>query len=201
MLNRNSWLLIFLIPQIAWAEFSLKKFKSISLSFGNWMEYSGAVQTSKNSDDLDLNFTPYFSAAIEYAINDDSSFIPEIGYIVQRKAGDDKITKDLFFLRTDYSYKYNEWLRFRAGTSFMVLSISSNGGSEKLPNGNGDETYYLPSERRTAINQTLDLGVETIFEKNYAIRLQTYIYSPFISEERILTYSLSVSYLFGPKDL
>ena len=100
----------------------------------------------------------------------------------------------------DAAYLYNDNLRLRAGTSLMILTLSGNGGEESLPNGDSNETYYIPTERRTALNQTLDFGVEYLIDR-ISIRGQAYIYAWLDSNERIITYSTSLSYLIPIKEL
>jgi hypothetical protein len=181
-------------------------FDNVTLTFGNWMEFIGDIQTNKSGTrnsffDFDLN--PYFAVAVDYPLKEQWakwSLIPEIGYVVQRDADDSRIKKNLFFVRADAAYKLNDWLRLRAGTSLMILNISGRGGEETLPNANTTEVYYMPSERRTALNQTLDFGVEAIKDRMSA-RLSSYIYAWNESEERMITYSLSLSYLIPLKEM
>jgi hypothetical protein len=62
-----------------------------------------------------------------------------------------------------------------------------------MNNGNDQTTFYYPDENRSSLNNTLDLGIETIFDQ-FAIRLQTYTYSIFKKEQRQYSYTLFLTY-------
>lgn len=193
--------LIFLIFSMhAMAKDQLWHFDNVTLTAGNWMDNYKQVQTSANGGTSGFKVAPYFAASIDYYVHEKWVAIPEIGWVVQREAGDSRISKNLFFIRTDMAYYLTPELRLRAGTSFMILNIGGNGGEETLPNGDSNETYFVPSERRTALNQTLDFGAEYIIDR-ISIRAGAYIYSWFDDDERIITYSTSLSYLIPIKEL
>lgn len=175
-------------------------FDNVTLTGGNWFDNYKQVQTSSSGSSKGFEVAPYFATSIDYYFMEKWVAIPELGWVVQRKAGDDRISKNLFFLRVDAAYLYNDNLRFRFGTSLMILNISGNGGEETLPNGDDEEVYYVPSERRTALNQTLDFGVEYIIDR-ISIRGQAYLYAWLDSNERLITYSTSLSYLIPIKEL
>ncbi len=192
---------LFLIVSLqAFAKDQMWRFDNVTLTAGNWFDNYKQVQTNASGSNQGFEVTPYFGTSIDYYFRENWVAIPELGWVVQRDAGDDRISKNLFFLRMDAAYLYNDHLRLRAGTSLMILNISGNGGEETLPNGDGEETYYVPTERRTALNQTLDFGVEYIIER-VSIRGQAYIYAWLDSNERIITYSTSISYLIPIKEL
>jgi hypothetical protein len=170
------------------------KFQNITLTMGNWFENFKEVQTDSNGNTNNFEVAPFFSFAMDYKYNPKFTVIPEIGWVVSRDAGTSKIKKNLFFTKIDIAYYLKENLRLRAGTSLMILNISGNGGEKKLPNGDGEDTYFLPTERRTALNQTLDLGIEYIIDR-ISIRGGSFIYAFTDSDERMITYSTSISYL------
>lgn len=170
-------------------------FENVTMTMGNWFENFKEVQTDAKGNKDNFDVAPYFSLAVDYKYNTDFTIIPEIGWVVSREAGDSRIKKNLFFTRIDLAYYVKENFRLRAGTSLMILNISGEGGEKNLPNGDGEDTYYIPSERRTALNQTLDLGLEFIIDR-ISIRGGAYIYAFIDSNERMITYSTSLSYLF-----
>lgn len=178
-------------------------FNNIIVSFGNWMEFVDDVQITKGGTKNSLflsQYTPYFSISVDYPFKENWGLIPEIGYVVQREAADSRISKNLFFVRSDVAYLYNKWLRLRAGTSLMILNITGTGGEETLPNGDSTETYFIPSQRRTALNQTLDFGIEGIYDR-LSLRLGSYIYAWNENADRMVTYSFSLNYLIPLKEL
>lgn len=178
-------------------------FKDLSLSAGNWYDYVGGVQTDKNGSTkqlYDLEFTPYIAISADYQLSSKWAIIPEIGYVIRREAGESKITKDLYFIRSDVAYLLSDNWRLRAGVSAMFLSIASSGGEETLKNGNSTETYYRPEERSTSINATFDLGAEYKVG-NMSGRFHTYIFSPSDELKRKYTCSLSFNYHIPFEDL
>lgn len=176
------------------------RFDNVTITGGNWFDNYKQVQTNASGGNQGFEVAPYFSAAIDYYILEKWITIPEIGWVVQRSAGDDKISKNLFFIRMDAAYLFNDNLRLRVGSSLMILNMSGNGGEQTLPNGDSEETYYVPTERRTALNQTIDFGAEYIIDR-ISIRAQAYIYAWLNTDERLITYSTSVSYLIPIKEL
>ncbi len=191
-------LITFQYPYSAHA-FGLQSFKDLHLSIGTWLENYGQVQINNSGDtNDDFEINPYLTAGLEYELKPQFSLLPEVGWVIQRTEND--ISKNIFFLRGDFIYSPWEFLRLRLGTSFVMTSISASGGEDTLRNGSGTEVYYIPAERRTATNQTLDLGVEYI-KDNMGVKLQNYIFAWNESSERMITYSLSFNYYIPMKDL
>lgn len=121
-------------------------------------------------------------------------FLPEFNWVLPHKAGSSEIIKNVFMLRADLGYDPLTWLRLRLGTSIMWLNQHGKGGSTRMGNGNSTSTFYYPDENRSSYNNTLDLGLEGLITKEWAIRLQTYTYSVFKEERRQTSYTLFVSY-------
>jgi hypothetical protein len=177
-----------------------KSFKNIAVNIGSWQEYYMQVQEEKDGELNGFELRPYFSIASDYSLPKNFSLIPEAGYVLRENIGDSSLTKDIFFLRTDLAYKVYPNFQLRVGTSIMWITYSGDGSEKSLPNGNGEQTYYSPSERRNVMNQTLDFGIEYFVEKT-SLRLQSYIYSADKESERLNSISLSINYLFPVKDL
>jgi hypothetical protein len=182
------------------AKDQMSYFDNLTLTGGNWFENFRQVQTNSSGSNQGFEVAPFFSAGIDYFFHEKWNLIPEVGWVVQREAQDSRISKNLFFIRADAAYYLQENLRLRLGTSLMILNISGNGGEQRLDNADTTETYFIPSERRTALNQTIDIGLEYIIDR-ISIRGQTYIYAWNESEERMYTFSLSLSYLLPIKEL
>ena len=100
-------------------------------------------------------------------------------------------------LRADFGYKLFDWLQVRPGTSVMWLNQHGRGGSTQVDNGGGTSTFYYPSGNRSSWNNTLELGLETIYQQ-WSFRLQTYTYMLFKSERRAVSYSLFLTYSWDP---
>lgn len=180
--------------------FDQKNIKNIYANIGSWQEYYMQVQKTRGGELNGFEFTPFISAGFDYQLKPNQYLIPEVGYIIRRTLSNGNVTKDHLFARLDYAYSLKKWLRLRAGTSLMWITMAGNGSEKTLPNGSGTETYYAPSERKNILNQTLDFGVEIIKEKISA-RLHSYIYAFNDEEERLTSFSLSLNYLIPMKDL
>ncbi len=77
----------------------------------------------------------------------------------------------------------------------MVNHIRGEGGTDEMNNGNGTSKFYIPSESRTSMNTTLDLGAEAMLDE-FGFRFQTYIYSVLKSERRQISYTLMFTYYY-----
>lgn len=170
-------------------------FENITMTMGNWFENFKEVQTSSSGNTDNYEIAPYISLSSDYKLNVKYALIPELGWVITRDAGDSRIQKNLFFTKLDMAYYVTKKFRLRAGTSLMILNIKGQGGEKSLSNGDGQDTYFIPSESRTALNQTLDFAAEFLIEK-ISIRAGAYIYAFIDSNERMITYSTSVSYLY-----
>ena len=178
-------------------------FNNVTVSFGSWKEFVGDIQITKGGTKntfLHSQYTPYFSVAVDYPLKDLWSLMPELGYVIQRQAGDSKITKNLFFIRSDVAYLMKKWLKLRFGTSLMILNITGIGGEKTLPNAGSSEVYFLPSQRRTALNQTLDFAVETIYDR-MSLKFASYIYAWNEDTDRMTSFSISLNYLIPLKEM
>lgn len=168
-----------------------KNFKTASLQLGTWLENYRQVRATRDGEVNGFEFNPYLSLSTQYYFNSSHILIPEVGYVLQRTS--ESVHKNIFLFRFDYAYQIKEWLRLRAGSSLAVQTLSASGGEETLNNGNTTETYYKPSERSTALNQTLDLGVEFI-KDNLSARVSSFIYAFNESEQRLISYTIGINY-------
>ena len=177
--------------------FDLRNFTTITIQAGTWLENYNEVRTSQSDGrNSDLDLVPFIGLGIEYQIHETHHLNIETAYIIQRTKK--AISKNHFIIRTDYTYFPINWLKLKAGTSLMIMSLSSNGGEETLGNGTSTGVYYIPEETRTAYNQTLDFGIEFIFKK-MSLRLQNYIYAWSDSKQRMVSTSLSLNFFYHPK--
>ena len=200
MFNLKKLIFLSVLVSLNASAFSISEFENLQVNFGTWQENYNQVQESSNGELNGFEIRPYLSVGVDYNIYDEFGFIPEVGYILRENIGDSSVTKDIFYLRGDFTYAPKEWLRLRLGTSLMWMTISGDGSEEDLANGNGEETYYAPNERRNIFNQTLDFGVEYIHKKT-SLRLQNYMYAVTDSDQRISSISLSVNYQIPVSEL
>src|SRR5690606_9913906 len=137
---------------------------------------------------------PFLGFSTDVMITPEWTWIPEINWVLPREAGEG-VTKNLIMLRTDAAWRGSDWWRLRIGTSLMVNNIKGEGGKKKMNNGSGTADFYVPSESRTSVNNTLDLGAEA-FVEDFGFRFQTFIYSLLRSDRRQYSYTLTLSYYY-----
>jgi hypothetical protein len=163
-------------------------------SGGNYSENDYGVQNSKTGSISTFSYAPYLAMGANFYLNQNINLVPEVGYVLQRNAESSAIKKDTFWLKSDFSFHLSEQLKLRLGTSIIMNSISGNGGEEELNNGNSKEEYYIPSDRRTAINQTVDLGIEYFLSETLSLKYTTIHYSFFNTYKEQISTLVCVSY-------
>ncbi len=171
-----------------------KTIASYLLNFGTHTEFYNNVQIDDAGGMRKFEVAPTVGFGLKMPMDYGFLFLPEINWVLPRAAGDSQIIKNLFMLRADIGYDPVDWFRVRMGTSIMWLNQHGRGGSAKVNNGNDTSTFYYPDENRSSLNNTLDFGGELMFNNEWSVRLQTYLYSVFREERRQLSYSLLVTY-------
>lgn len=171
-----------------------KQIESIIFNLGTHTEFYDNIQndTSGGTRKFDMK-APTIGAGLIMPIGSDWRFVPELNWVLPRSAGDSQIIKNLFMFRADFGYDPLDWLRLRVGTSIMWANQQGRGGKEEINNGTSTSTFYYPEENRSSLNNTFDLGIETMYE-DFAVRLQTYTYALFKEERRQVSYTLLFSY-------
>lgn len=202
----NIWILLFTLlisaPLKAASElWSVKNFDTVNFSAGTWMEFYDEMQVNSSGQlNDDFQLTPYLSIATEYKLPHSQFIIPEVSYILQEKTTDGSTNINRFLFRADYAYMPKNWLRLRLGSSLIIQSISGSGGEKELANGSSTQTYYKPEERKNTYNQTLDYALEVLIDR-LALKAQGHIYAFNEDEQRMTSYSLSLSYRIPIKEL
>lgn len=172
-----------------------RRFKNLGFSAGTLTEFVGFTQINDKGDRGKFAWNPYLGFSADIEINPTWTMIPEINWVLPREAGNSGISKNLFMFRMDAAHSIFDQLRLRYGTSFMVLNTRGPGGTAEINNGTGTSSFYVPKESQTAINQTLDVGMDLIYE-SISIRFQTFIYSPFNNLKRQWSYAIGVTYFY-----
>lgn len=171
-----------------------KKFESILFNLGTHTEFYNNVQNNTSGGKRKFDMSAFtIGSGLSMPLKNNWRFLPELNWVLPRKAGDSQIMKNLFMFRADFGYDPLDWLRLRVGTSIMWANQHGSGGKAEINNGNSTSTFYYPEENRSSLNNTFDLGVEAMYE-DWAIRLQTYTYALFKEERRQLSYTLFISY-------
>jgi hypothetical protein len=161
---------------------------------GSHTEFYNNIQNDDSGGLRKLDFAPTIGLGMVMPLHSELSFLPEVNWVLPRKAGSSEIIKNLFMLRADMGYAPVDWFRLRVGTSLMWLNQHGRGGEAQINNGNTTSTFYYPDENRSSLNNTLDLGMEGFFDKSWSVRFQSYVYSAFKEDRRQVSYTLFLSY-------
>jgi hypothetical protein len=184
-------------PKAARSQVTAKKedktFDKVILSFGGHTEFYNKIQNDTSGGVRKFDFAPTIGAGLHIPMENGFRFVPEVNWVLPRSVGNSRIIKNVVMVRADFGYDPVDWFRLRLGTSLIWMNQHGRGGSTQINNGNTTSTFYYPDENRSSLNNTLDLGAEALYE-NWAVRLQTYIYSVFKEERRQLSYTLFLSY-------
>jgi hypothetical protein len=173
--------------------FSRENIKEIDFNFGSHTEFYNNVQIDDSGGMRKFDFAPTLGAGLLLPYNDFFKIIPEFNWVLPRFIEDQKIMINLFMVRGDVAFDPMTWLRLRLGTSIMILNQHGRGGSTTMNNGNTQTRFFYPDRNHSSINNTFDLGVETLFN-SWSLRFQTYTYSIFDKAHQQISYSLFVTY-------
>lgn len=169
--------------------------KHLYFNLGTHTEFYNAVQTDDSGGLRKFDFAPTIGMGLTMPMVDPQfAFIPEINWVLPQTLEDSNILINTFMFRGDFAYDPLSWLRLRIGTSLMWENQQGKGGKVEMENGNDTSTFYYPDENRSSLNNTFDVGIETIIEDEFAFRFQTYTYSIFKKEQRQLSYTLFFTY-------
>lgn len=187
----------FCAPAFA-ADFSkLNAIKDVTFQAGFHTAFYNNVQNNTTGGARKFDLSPTLGAGMVLPSPWKFSLIPEFNWVLPQTAGSDRIIKNLLMFRFDFAYDPLKWLRLRAGTSLMWQNIHGRGGSVNVSNGNSSSKFYYPDENRSALNNTLDFGLEAFVHKKWSLRVQTYTYSLFNAEQRQISYTLFGTYYWN----
>jgi hypothetical protein len=188
-------LILIILFTIYCAPLRAERVESILFNLGNHTEFFNAVQNDDKGGMRKFEFAPTVGIGAAIPLNSKVfHFLPEFNWVLPKKAETSRIIKNLLMFRADFGYDPLDWLRLRLGTSLMLRNIHGRGGSVEGNNGNETSTFYYPDENRTAINNTLDLGVEFKPNQDWGIRLQSYVYSILQNDRRQISYTILGTY-------
>jgi hypothetical protein len=120
-------------------------------------------------------------------------FLPEFGYVFHGE-GDDGYSKKTMLFLADFGHRLSSTLVLRYGLGTTLTRIGGDGGAVSLRNGGSSSTFYRAGESETSWNTTINFGIETAINPNYAFRFQTYWFSLFDGESRKGSYSFNILY-------
>lgn len=177
---------------VSYAQTASRQIPKFILNAGTYTEFYNNIQIDDVGGVRKFEPAPTLGFGLWMPLKYDFYFVPEINWVLPRKSGE-RILKNIFMLRGDFSYKALDWFHIRLGTSIFWLNQQGLGGTERINNGNTVSTFYYPEENRSSLNNTLDLGLEALY-KNWALRFQTYTFSALKAQRRQVSYSIFLSY-------
>lgn len=180
--------LLFLVP--SWGQIrGPQSIEGWQIHLGSHTQNYNDIQTNSSGQTNKFEFNPTIGAGLNIPLSENWKFLPEASWVLPKFNEDSKIIKNIFFFRADFAYTLQDWMWLRVGTSFALLNQHGRGGKANLNNGNETTEFYYPDENHSSINNTIDLGVEFLYD-HWSLRLQTYTYQIFKEESRQLSYSL-----------
>lgn len=167
----------------------------VSFGIGTQTQFVGKVQTDETGSTNKFEFNPYLTAAAEVSLTDKFSFYPEFGILIPESTKDPLISKMTYFFIGSLGLEIRDWV-IRAGLGLSMTTISGDGGTQVLDNGNGQTSFPMPEGSATARNVILNLGTEYFIHQDWSGRLETNVYNPINSRNRSFTYQLAFYYHF-----
>lgn len=164
------------------------------VSIGAYVPFGPSTQKTITGARNTFSFDPMISVNTIFNTSFyNQLFLPELAFVFHGE-GQDGYSKRTTLFIFDFGHRLTGTTLLRYGLGTVLTSISADGGTVTLPNGNDTAEYYQPNETSTSWNTTLNLGIENSFGPNYAGRFQTYLFSIFDAEARKISYSISMVY-------
>lgn len=139
-----------------------------------------------------FSFHPKLSISSILPLSSGQYFSPELG-LIKYVGLDDEYSKITFFSHANLVYKSNHTLLYKYGVGIFATKISGEGGEITIRNGDDYAIAYRPDESISTYMASLNFSVEYPMPF-YSFGLETYLFSPFSSLERSLSYSLTFTY-------
>lgn len=167
----------------------------LNAGVGGYSPFSFTTQTDADGGKSVLRLKPtiFLSALFEAPL---SHFImPEVGWVIHG-SGEDEYSKNTYYILTDLVYPITGELVLRYGYGLFMTRISGDDEAVLLNNGNSYSTFYTAGEAVTSYNSTINLGLELVVRSDATVRLQSFVFQPFSSMDREVSYMLSYSFFF-----
>lgn len=187
-------ILIFCSNAISKPLISKDRFESIKFSFGTWNEFYNETQTKRSGAlNNEFEFTPYISLSTNYKIRESHILVPSFSYVFQEKRQNETMKINRYIAGLSYGYIFKHKAVLSIGSSTIIQTISGDGNSQSLQNGDGSQTFYAPSDTRFSINQSLDIGAEILLN-GYSLGVNTYTYDILDQKERMTTVAFNINF-------
>lgn len=120
-------------------------------------------------------------------------FLPEFALVFHGE-GQDGYSKRTSLFLFDFGMRLRDSYLLRYGIGTVITRVGGDGNTSQQLNGGSPDTFYQPKESSSSWNTTINLGIESSFNINYAFRFQTYWFSLLDAEARKVSYSFSLIY-------
>lgn len=162
---------------------------------GGYSPFSFSTQTDSDGGKSPLRLKPtlFLSALFEAPFN--HFFMPEAGWVING-SGEDEYSKNTYYVLADLVYPIFGDLVLRYGYGLFMTRISGDNEAILLNNGSSFSTFYTAGEGVTSYNSTVNLGFEIVVRSDATVRAQAFVFQPFSSVDREVSYMLSYSYFF-----
>lgn len=168
----------------------------LTFSLGNLCEYIGQIQTDENGSTNKCSFNPYLASSLDFPISTSFVLSPRIALTLPKSGRDENVKRMSIHLLANTKYK-TTYLDFIGGLGLFITRIWGPGGEAVLNNGNGSDSFPLPSEAVYARNIILNLGASYNFDQEWSAELHSYIFNALTSEERAFSIGINGTYHFG----
>jgi hypothetical protein len=185
------FILLFFVSNKAWAQLS-----DFSIGLGNLTSYVNKVQIDDSGNKSTFEFHPYLTSYLKIDLPiENFGLFPQFGILFPEHGKDKEISKIHYFLLGDIGYTIHKFL-LRAGAGFYMTRISSSGGNQSLPNGNGTTAFYMPENSTTSRNLIANLGFHFLLHPNFSINTHLFGFNLNDSADRAFSYAFALNYHF-----
>ncbi len=168
---------------------------ALGLSFGTYVPTASRYQNEPDGARDTFQLNPYVALNHYFRLFNNHYATPEIGFAFHT-GSEDEYSKRTTFILWHMAWHFDSRFLLRYGLGTFWTRISGDGEKVELPNGTSTAVFYAPSEAATSYNTTLDVGIEYIINSTWGARADFFIVQPFASEQRALSYTLSM--VFSP---
>ncbi len=166
------------------------------VGLGGFVPFAGSVQTKADGGKNTFDLAPLlsFNHFMPFRTPVSHLFSPEFGLVFHGSNDNKDYSKTTTYILLDLGYLIQPSVSLRYGLGLFFTSIRGAGGTTEQRNGNDRLTFHRPSQSNSAANASLNLGMETMFNKNWSLRTELFLFSPLSSLQRKLSYLLGVAY-------
>ncbi|MCR9205012.1 MAG: transporter [Halobacteriovoraceae bacterium] len=167
-----------------------------NIGAGIMNETPGRYQTEVGGDKSKFNNTITLETELIYELDESWQILADFGLLLP--GGEEEyISKQVFWLNGQVGWKFAEDWLLRAGGGVFMTSITGDGGTVAIRNGTGTTDFFIPEQRSTSRNVTLNLGTEYFFIPEVSGKFEAFIFNPLNSRNRTYNLALTARYHFG----